>query len=583
MYSRYPYIFIDISDIFIHLKIFKRVTGIQRCIIKITNEICNIYPIKKIKIVIINHKTQTFDIVQITSALELMNKIENEEIQNYNFDDILCNLPYEKFNKEDFYDNGYFLSLGIAWAFDDYFLAVKKFKNLKFNFVSMIYDIIPIDSPQFVNFSNEKFEIYFRNILIYSDLILCNSSYVEQSIVNFAIDNNLSNPPKIIKINLAKDKLFPNKETPINLEQFKSLKYILLVGSLNYRKNQILLIKIWEKLYRELKENTPTLLLVGMFVGYGNKHILQTLRNNNFLNGKIKIFSDLSDQELDYLYKNCYFTVFPSFYEGWGLPVGESLAYGKVCLSSNSTSLTEVGEELSVYFSPQNFNDCYTKIFKYINNKKILSKQENLIKRNFKRRTWRNVSQEIIEVLKNNFFSIEKLKICINPGEYIFSRIPTIKNIDLNSINKFLNSEYVPEKLNWTNYLYSEIIINSLVYQVEEWGRWSKYDQCTIEFSISHQFYLYYIFFILRIPAQYKGCNLQICNANNSVKNIVLKDTNFILKLNIKDFLYSDLITIKFKLFTEKPVVINGQEIGVGLERMIFTNNNINFKYPVYI
>ena len=39
MYSRYPYIFIDISDIFIHLKIFKRVTGIQRCIIKITNEI----------------------------------------------------------------------------------------------------------------------------------------------------------------------------------------------------------------------------------------------------------------------------------------------------------------------------------------------------------------------------------------------------------------------------------------------------------------------------------------------------------------------------------------------------------------
>ena len=42
----------------------------------------------------------------------------------------------------------------------------------------------------------------------------------------------------------------------------------------------------------------------------------------------------LNDVELDLLYRNCMLTMFPSFAEGWGLPVGESLAHGKICLCS---------------------------------------------------------------------------------------------------------------------------------------------------------------------------------------------------------------------------------------------------------
>jgi len=59
-----------------------------------------------------------------------------------------------------------------------------------------------------------------------------------------------------------------------------------------------------------------------------------------------------SDEELAYLYKNSLFTVFPSYYEGWGLPIGESLWFGKPVVASNTSSMREVGGMLSTTSIP---------------------------------------------------------------------------------------------------------------------------------------------------------------------------------------------------------------------------------------
>ncbi len=62
--------------------------------------------------------------------------------------------------------------------------------------------------------------------------------------------------------------------------------------------------------------------------------------------------SDIKDEELSLLYEKSYFTVYPSWYEGWGLPVAESLAHGKFCLAANGTSLREAGGEFAEYLDP---------------------------------------------------------------------------------------------------------------------------------------------------------------------------------------------------------------------------------------
>ena len=59
-----------------------------------------------------------------------------------------------------------------------------------------------------------------------------------------------------------------------------------------------------------------------------------------------------TDRELEFLYRNCRFTIMASLYEGWGLPVGESLSYGKTAVISNTTSLPEVGGDLVEYCDP---------------------------------------------------------------------------------------------------------------------------------------------------------------------------------------------------------------------------------------
>ena len=60
-----------------------------------------------------------------------------------------------------------------------------------------------------------------------------------------------------------------------------------------------------------------------------------------------------SDAELAFLYRNCRFTVFPSLYEGWGLPIGESLWFGKLCIASKTSSMPEVGGDLVDYVDPK--------------------------------------------------------------------------------------------------------------------------------------------------------------------------------------------------------------------------------------
>jgi glycosyltransferase involved in cell wall biosynthesis len=63
---------------------------------------------------------------------------------------------------------------------------------------------------------------------------------------------------------------------------------------------------------------------------------------------------DVTDAELDLLYRKCMFTTFPSFAEGWGLPVGESLAHGKITICSPVGGIPEVGGELLDYIDPYN-------------------------------------------------------------------------------------------------------------------------------------------------------------------------------------------------------------------------------------
>jgi hypothetical protein len=108
----------------------------------------------------------------------------------------------------------------------------------------------------------------------------------------------------------------------------------------------------------------------------------------------------VSDKELAWLYQNCLFTVYPAFYEGWGLPVAEALCYGKFCLPSNSASLPEIAGDLLEYYSPYDAVTCMKLIYKYASDKKVLQGKEKEIKKTYKIATWDETSQQFSEFVE---------------------------------------------------------------------------------------------------------------------------------------------------------------------------------------
>lgn len=73
--------------------------------------------------------------------------------------------------------------------------------------------------------------------------------------------------------------------------------------------------------------------------GWRVNDFMEQLRATGFLGGRVRVPHDPSDGDIEMLYQNCLFTAFPSFVEGCGLPVGETLANGQVCVASNTSSV----------------------------------------------------------------------------------------------------------------------------------------------------------------------------------------------------------------------------------------------------
>ena len=79
--------------------------------------------------------------------------------------------------------------------------------------------------------------------------------------------------------------------------------------------------------------------------------LVREIELNPAVSDRIVLINDADDPALDALYSACLFTVFPSLYEGWGLPVAESLNHGKICVASDRGSIPEISH-LTVMLHP---------------------------------------------------------------------------------------------------------------------------------------------------------------------------------------------------------------------------------------
>lgn len=302
-----------------------------------------------------------------------------------------------------------FVIFGGAWIRNTAYLqslrALKQAKHI--SLISMIYDVIQYNhSTLFPAGVGKEFGVNCSALIAMTDQILTCSQRSRADIEEMCILEQVPCPPiDVIRLGDEAKSLDPlaelQQEEVADLAQGK--KFILYVSSIDARKNHSLLFGLWQKLIKEFGEAIPTLVLVGR-IGWRGDEIIEVLSADKALQERVVIRHGINDKTLEWFYKNCLFTVYPSLYEGWGLPVAESLRHEKFCIASDGGSLPEVGPNFVELINPLDFNGWYRALKHYIFSP-INLRQKTEKTRSYKPTEWAEVARNVEKAIQRSLIT----------------------------------------------------------------------------------------------------------------------------------------------------------------------------------
>jgi glycosyltransferase involved in cell wall biosynthesis len=274
----------------------------------------------------------------LQAELHIDRKI-NSKIKNILWEflpDIIHGNEFKK--KYDIVHESYFASLGNS--------RVKGSRCLK---VSTIHDVIPIDHPEWFNLSNRYFSK--RNLERQckdSDHIICVSEYTKRRVIEL-FPNTCDITVLPLGVNVPKNLIDSGLLNQLDIEE---KKYLFYIGNIEPRKNLNSYVKAIEPVLRRDKS------LKFVIAGHQNylagnilKPILEEFPEQIIYLGKIT-------EELKWtLLKYAKFAVFPSLYEGFGIPVIEAYSVGTPIVFSDNSSLSELALKREHLFDPKNLHD----------------------------------------------------------------------------------------------------------------------------------------------------------------------------------------------------------------------------------
>ncbi|GGF63744.1 hypothetical protein GCM10007301_24420 [Azorhizobium oxalatiphilum] len=244
---------------------------------------------------------------------------------------------------------------GLIWA-APFIGLFRKLSSQGVTFSVLINDIIPIERPDLVGDAYAtSFEEWLGTVVQTADVIFVSTPFVRDQILRWAALARLESKAVLELVTYGQRALEPRSDALMTrgprAAKVSTDGFVLCVGTIDRRKNQLFLCRIWHELVARLgAERVPQLVLAGRDdLGLaGQDPALAEL----FASGKILVAEGLSDAEVAGLYGACLFSAFPSISEGYGLPVAESLLYGKLCLASDLPVVRAHAGDLIWYFPP---------------------------------------------------------------------------------------------------------------------------------------------------------------------------------------------------------------------------------------
>ena len=172
-------------------------------------------------------------------------------------------------------------------------------------------------------------------------------------------------------------------------------QFVLSVGDVTHRKNHKLLTDIWSALAGERGTSLIPLVIAGR-ISTDGQPLAAAIAADAVASKAIRILSDVDDAKLKWLYRNCRFTLFPSFCEGFGLPVAESLAFGKPCIASNATSIPEASQGVALHLDPHDASVWRSAIEEFLDDDAALARLQQDIAMRFRPVSWNQTAEDAL-------------------------------------------------------------------------------------------------------------------------------------------------------------------------------------------
>lgn len=231
--------------------------------------------------------------------------------------------------------------------------ARKRFKKAAY----FLHDIIPLEYPEYCKEGEQlKHQQRINTILQSGDLIIANS-YDTLNKLNQYTQNMQGFGHIITTVAMlgmpSKNQLEPALAKPrIKLVTSPcSLPYFVILGTIEPRKNHLLLLQVWRRLAETLGKKCPKLYIVGKR-GWDIEQVIDILERAPFAKQTIIELSDACDQQVANLLKHASALLFPSFVEGFGLPLVQALQLSTPVIASDLAVFKEIADDVPDYVDP---------------------------------------------------------------------------------------------------------------------------------------------------------------------------------------------------------------------------------------
>lgn len=175
--------------------------------------------------------------------------------------------------------------------------------------------------------------------------VIANSAATLEELAAYAKANGLPMPPAVAALLAPAQLAAPDDEPPL------TKPYFVMLGTIEPRKNHWLLLQLWRQLIERLGEAAPSLVIIGQR-GWECENVVDLLERCEVLQGFVFEHSVCSDAELASWLHHARALLFPSFTEGYGMPLVEALSMGVPVLVSDLPAFREIAGDIPEYVDP---------------------------------------------------------------------------------------------------------------------------------------------------------------------------------------------------------------------------------------